>query len=229
VHDLVHGRSQNRGLDARNDADPEAETMKELWSMLRVVPLLSLCTGLSTSVCVAQDIQTTGGVTYLTITGTFDAGAHIEVESVSRAGTNLTVSYRVEPGMILCIDCWHVETNAIVLGVLEPGWYSLCLSDWEFGEWTEPRTCGLLARFEVPVDSGPTLTFTAGAAAGDRIVRVAGVPDALYVLEESSDLLHWSGVCTNQGGPFEYRWPVSPGPPRFLRAKIDSGSTFTWL
>jgi hypothetical protein len=54
---------------------------------------------------------------------------------------------------------------------------------------------------------------------------VAGVPAALYVLEESTDLLHWTGVCTNQGGPFEYRWPVSPGSTCFIRANIRSGRT----
>jgi hypothetical protein len=187
--------------------------------------VVSLFVALATNVCVGQEeflrLQTTGGVTYLTLSATMQGDDHLEIGSPSRSGTNISVRFWRVPGWLLCFDCWHAETNTAVLGTLEPGWYSLWLNLDTFG-LPDPFPFLQMA-FEVPDDGGRTLTVTIGDTADERVVCVAGVPAAFYGLAASTNLLDWTAVCTNQGSFCWIGRSMAEAPIRFFRARVFPG------
>jgi hypothetical protein len=172
-------------------------------------------------------IQTIGGVTYLTLGGTLRDCTWLSVGPVTRSGTNLSVT---ATGLVcaLCFECYHTETNVTVLGALPPGDYRLYVYT-DYGgvdSWPGPGAyLFLIASFSVPKDAGRTLTASVGTNASERIISVAGVPNATYVLESSSTLTNWATIRTNIGGPFTHRIATEMDPQKFLRVRILSGST----
>ena len=173
-------------------------------------------------------IQTTGGVTYLTLSDTLHVYEWIWVGPVTRSGTNLSITASImrDPGQICieCIDCYHTETNVTVLGALPPGGYRLYVYT-PPDSWDPAPNLFLIVSFAVPMDSGPTFTASPGTNANERIINVAGVPSATYVLESSSTLTSWVTIRTNIGAPFTHIVSTSAHPQQFLRVRILSGST----
>ena len=150
-----------------------------------------------------MSVQTTGGITYFTCTTTLPACEWIEIGPVTRSGFNLTLTmYQKQgEGCVLCIDCYHTDTNTAVLGSLPPGTYQLIIymSDPLF-DWEPFPLPYLIMWFEVPASADQTVTATR-TPAGLRL-NVAGVTGASYIVESSSTLTNWTGIHTNTGAPF---------------------------
>jgi hypothetical protein len=170
-------------------------------------------------------IQSTGGITYFTYSAThLNACDWIEIGPVIRVGTNLFLTAMEMRGVICveCIDCFHNETNATVLGSLDPGHYRLSIS--------APEPFGgalrliMIMDFEVPADSGPTLSLS--CENGQVQVDGRGVPAATYTLEGSTTLTNWTTVTTVTGAPFTFTNDATGSGFRFYRTRVTSGKVW---
>ena len=147
-------------------------------------------------------IPSTGGITYFVFSATVPDCDWIQADPVERSERDFSVFMAEMRGEFcpFCIDCYHQETSALVLGNLPAGDYQLSTygpSPFAGGKrllWTQP--------FSVPSDSGPTLIATLD---GEAVrIDVRGVPAAHYVIEASATLQDWRPVYTALGAPFAW-------------------------
>lgn len=176
----------------------------------------------------STSIQTTGGITYFLHSATLRACNAVDTTPVARSGTNLsiTVAQMAWSGPCgYCYDCYHTQTTATVLGELPAGAYRLFIYSYPFYDPLEPPPSPSLWQirdFQAGDQTGATLEFIKDTNAVRVCLR--GVPAATYVLESSTNLVQWTSVRTNVGGPCTFTNSVGVGEVRFFRTRILSGA-----
>jgi hypothetical protein len=165
-------------------------------------------------------IQTTGGITYFKYDATVGYCKEIQLSPLTTSDTNLLFragEFRYSGYCAFCFECeqeTHSEAGVAVLGNLATGSYLLRIASWYLEEWSS-------LSFQVPPNSGSTLTVT--AEADKTRIAVNGVQAAIYVLETSTNLLDWTSVRTNQGAPCTFTNSASMSPSQFFRVQVKSG------
>ena len=136
------------------------------------------------------------------------------LEPIRRTGSNLVQV--IDRGTIgdVCIacDCPHFETNVAVLGLLEPGTYSLTVA---LRSGYPPIQMTNFS-FRVLSNSQPTLvrlSLEESALFGNDQdtffgFYTAGVAGPLYQVQTSSNFVHWTGIYTSVGAPFIFLDPI---------------------
>ena len=177
----------------------------------------------------STSVQTTGGITYFLHRATLQACNAVDVSPVVRSGTNLsfTAAQMAWGGpCVACASCYHTQSTATVLGDLPPGAYRLSIYSYPFYDPLEPPpfpapSLWQVQDFLVPNQTAPTLDLT--SSAHEVLVCLRGVPAAIYVLESSTNLLHWTSIRTNIGGPCTFTNTISDAVAGFFRARVVSG------
>lgn len=177
----------------------------------------------------ATSLQTTGGITYFLHSASLLACNKVETSPIVRSGTDLslTAAQMSWSGLcVYCYDCYHTQTSATVLGDLTPGSYRLWIYSYPFHDPQDPfppvPSLWQVRDFQVAAETGTTLELS--ASTHEVRVCLRGVPAAAYVLEGSTNLLAWTSLHTNTGGPCTFTNQVAPGETRFFRVRVLSGS-----
>lgn len=170
----------------------------------------------------STNIQTMGGITYLTCSAKVVDGEIAWWPEVLRDGTNLSVALgqvpyecMIEPW--LCEPVTNRQTSTIVLGALPGGNYHL----WVYEFNRVPIHTVVWQSFSVPESSGGTLTATRLTSGID--LGVNGPALAGYSLEASTNLAHWKAVYQSSGAGFTFHTPAS-APQQFYRVTVTNGT-----
>jgi hypothetical protein len=168
------------------------------------------------------NVQTTGGITYLTTSATLALCDWIQPGPVvPHSSTNLSMSLveMIGDNCPMCIDCYYRCTNTAVLGCFPPGDYTLALQ--AIGEFDPIRmSTYLVTSFTVPAATGPTLAATHEPS--QLLVQVNGIPGAIYELQASTTLTNWTKILTSDIAPFTFT-NSTEAPFKFYRISISSG------
>jgi len=173
----------------------------------------------------SSSVQTTGGITYFTVSASLPACHWVDVGPVERSGNSFSYSAveMADYPCVACLDCYHTQTNVMVLGTLPPGRYTLTLKSFVHNPFEVPPLLPVwtVSETQVPEDDSRTLTVT--QAINEIQVNVRGVATAIYVLEASSDLANWTSTQTNRGAPCTFTNTVTAGEAKFFRVQVRSG------
>ena len=169
----------------------------------------------------STNIQTMGGITYLTCSAKVVDGEIAWWPEVLRDGTNLSVALgqvpyecMIEPW--LCESVTNRQTSTIVLGVLPSGNYHL----WVYEFNRVPVHTVVWQSFSVPESSGGTLMATRSASGIE--LGVNGPALAGYSLEASTNLADWKAVYKSSGVGFTFH-TTAPLSHQFFRVAVTNG------
>ena len=172
----------------------------------------------------AYSISTTGGITYFMHTLTLPVCHRNEFGPVNHSGSNIWfTAWDVDGqsrgyGCALCLDCYHTETGATVLGSLPPGAYRLTIYAPD-GWWFPSPRVYLMIPFQVPSSDAQTISTTR-TETGVRL-DIVGVPNATYVVESSSNLTNWTAIYTYTGAPFGLDVKTRSAEHQFYRVRVQ--------
>ena len=163
----------------------------------------------------AINMTTTGGITYAAYSASFpnDGYRVASIGAVSKIGTNFSQDFRVEvyTGATTAVSNGLAGTD--ILGALAGGNYAFVSQSWNTPQATNS--------FAVPTNASPTLTGVTATAGTGFQMNVAGVPNVTYLVLASTNLIDWTTIWTNRGGPFTFTDPSGTnGPSRFYRVQI---------
>ncbi|MGO8699961.1 MAG: hypothetical protein ACLQVY_19900 [Limisphaerales bacterium] len=139
-------------------------------------------------------VVTVGGISYadfhwaeLSCCATFDG-----IGPVLKSGSELSVD--ADTGFYecgaLCVLSGFSAT--VVLGALSPGPHGFITTSWGVPVFTN--------NFTVPANPTPTLQPIGFTSDGTFEMQLNGVADVSYVLQSSTDLIHWTSLSTNSAG-----------------------------
>jgi hypothetical protein len=169
-----------------------------------------------------KEIIVAGGITYMrTVTNPPCCEIIANFPIVRSPGSQtlgLTIMGSWRPGCLVPYEgCQSLQTNVFVLGALEPGNYSLRITD----AWGPPQPLFPMPVFSI-TNTPEERTLTVSQATSTNIeFQVAGVPEARYFVQTSTTLLDWVNIRTNIGAPFTHVAPLQSGDlNRYYRVKI---------
>lgn len=163
----------------------------------------------------AISVTTTGGITYAQYSATLtnDAFQFLGAGPLARSGTNFAQDFRFQWFTGPAQPVTNVIADATPLGHLPGGSYTFATESWGL-----PLGTNL---FTVSTNADPTLSGLAGGSGGAFQMNVAGVSNATYVVEASTNLVDWIGISTNRGAPFTFNNPAGGDyEQRFFRVLI---------
>ncbi|HEX4645266.1 MAG TPA: right-handed parallel beta-helix repeat-containing protein, partial [Verrucomicrobiae bacterium] len=160
-------------------------------------------------------MTTTGGITYAqySVTLTNDGIQFLGAESPARSDTNFAQDFRFQWFTGLSQPITNIVADATPLGHLPGGNYTFAAESWGVPLGTNI--------FAVATNADYTLAGLTTGAGGPFQMTVAGVSNATYVVEASTNLTDWTAISTNRGGPFTFSDPASGNyEDRFYRVLI---------
>jgi hypothetical protein len=133
---------------------------------------------------------------------------------VIRNGTNFWYNFDLneETGPVACPQFIARITTPAVLGTLAPGGYALITTSWGVPVMTNTF---IIPPNSTPLtSSGPTLCPGGFCTNGSFAIQMANCDsNKSYVLQCSTNLVNWTSLSTNSGGPpLMDPSPVLPGP-----------------
>jgi hypothetical protein len=142
-------------------------------------------------------VSTVGGISYAQYSTVFtnDGFRVVSISPVAQAGTGFSQDFRFEWFTGATSPASNVVASTTVLGALPGGNYSFTRSSWGGSQGT--------IGFSVPTNAVQTLTSLSATGSGFQ-VSVAGIPGVNYVVLTSTNLVDWSSIYTNHGGPFVF-------------------------
>lgn len=162
------------------------------------------------------NITTVGGITYEQYSATFTNNGFrlTQTGPLTRSGTNFSLDFPFEWFTGATQPATNTINGSTPLGALAGGNYALFSSS-----WGTPVGTNL---FTVPTNVSPTLTGVTNSGNGGFQMSVAGISNATYVVQASTNLVDWAGVFTNRGAPFNFNdASVTSYPRRFFRVSIQ--------
>jgi Right handed beta helix region len=159
-------------------------------------------------------VSTVGGISYAQYSTVFtnDGFRVVSISPVAQAGTNFSQDFRLEWSTGLTSPASNVVAGTTVLGALPGGDYVFTRSSWGAAQ--------AASGFSVPTNAAPTLT-SLNANGSELQMNVAGVAGVDYVVLTSTNLVDWTSIYTNHGGPFVFTDSSSTNSlQRFYRVQI---------
>jgi hypothetical protein len=158
----------------------------------------------------STNIQTLGGITYLTFSARVVGCGEIVWAVETPTQTNLVMALYNNGApfpspcyLDQCFDCpipTNTQMSTVVLGRLPAGAYTLWAYEWSPN--TAPFQTVFFGSFTIPESSGPGLTASRGA--GGIQLQWNGVTPAKYTLEASSNLVEWTPVVESTAPNFSF-------------------------
>jgi hypothetical protein len=145
---------------------------------------------------------TTGGITYAqySTTLTNDAFQFLGAGPLARSGANFAQDFRFEWFTGPAQPVTNQIADATPLGHLPGGNYTFATESWGLPLGTN--------FFTVSTNADPTLAGLAGGNGGAFQMNVAGISNATYVVEASTNLTDWTLISTNRGAPYTFSDPA---------------------
>ncbi len=170
---------------------------------------------------ISTSVITTGGVTYLLVTGNLPLCEWIEPGPVTVGGTNINLTLTEMRGLLCpdCLDCNYPATNVVVLGNLAGGQDRLQIYAPNFSG--SQTNLFRVIDFTIPTTNDAPLV--AERDGNGLRIEVRGLAVANYVVESSSTLTNWTPVYSSSAAPFTFTNVSTNSSCRFYRASIASG------